>query len=350
VATLADVARRAGVSTATVSRIINNSPKPVADALRERVLAAVDELQFVPNANAQQLARAHRSAVGVIVHDVSDPYFAEITRGLQRVATDHGRLVIICNSYRDPERELAYVDLLHAHQTAAIVLAGSGYHDAPVTARLDRKLRLYESTGGRVAVIGRHQHAGDAIVPENEHGAYLAGDALYRLGHTAIGVIAGPRHLTTTTDRLAGLRRAARDHGRRLTTRHIEYADFDRNGGAAAAEALLDRHPNLTALAALNDSMAIGALAALRRRGLDVPGRISLIGFDDMPISVDVTPALSTVRLALEEIGVRAMSLALREPDGEGVRVEHATAKLVLRDSTAPPPGNGTRARRPGPP
>ena len=335
-ATLADVARRAGVSTATVSRIINNSPKPVTEALRERVLAAVAELQFVPNANAQQLARAHRSAVGVIVHDVSDPYFAEITRGLQRVATDNGRLVIICNSYRDPERELAYVDLLHAHRTAAIILAGSGYHDAPITARLDRKLRVYQSTGGRVAVIGRHEHAGDAIVPENEHGGWLAGDALYRLGHTAVGVIAGPRHLTTTTDRLAGLRRAARDHGHRLTGRHIAYADFDRAGGAAAAAELLDRHPGLTALAALNDSMAVGALACLRDRGIDVPGRVSVIGFDDMPISVDVTPRLSTVRLPLEEIGQRAMSLALREPgDGrDGPLVEHAAATLVLRDST----------------
>jgi len=339
VATLADVARRAGVSTATVSRIINNSPKPVGGELRERVLAAVAELQFVPNANAQQLARAHRSAVGVIVHDVSDPYFAEITRGLQRVATEHGRLVIICNSYRDPERELAYVDLLHAHQTAAIVLAGSGYHDAPITARLDQKLRLYENGGGRVAVIGRHQHAGDAIVPENEHGGWLAADALYRLGHRAIGVIAGPRHLTTTTDRLAGVRRAAREHGHRLTTRYIAYAGFDRNGGQAAAAELLDRHPGLTAIAALNDSMAIGALACLRERGLEVPGRISLIGFDDMPISVDVTPPLSTVRLPLEEIGVRAMSLALREPDGQPdrPRVEHAGAQLVLRGSTAPP-------------
>ncbi|MGA5299799.1 LacI family DNA-binding transcriptional regulator [Nucisporomicrobium flavum] len=348
-ATLADVARRAGVSTATASRIINNSPKPVGEALRERVLAAVAELEFVPNANAQQLARAHRTAVGVIVHDVSDPYFAEITRGLQRVATDHGRLVIICNSYRDPERELAYVDLLHAHRTAAIVLAGSGYHDAPTTARLDRKLRLYESTGGRVAVIGRHEHAGDAIVPENEHGGYLAADALYRLGHTTIGVIAGPKHLTTTTDRLAGLRRAAREHGHRLTARHIEYAGFDRNGGMAAAGLLLDRNPSLTAIAALNDSMAVGALACLRERGVDVPGRVSLIGFDDMPISVDVTPPLSTVRLPLEEIGVRAMSLALREPDDEP-RVEHAAAELVLRDSTAPPPRHRprpTKAHRP---
>jgi LacI family transcriptional regulator len=337
VATLADVARRAGVSTATASRIINNSPKPVAEALRERVLAAVAELQFVPNAHAQQLARADRSAVGVIVHDVSDPYFAEITRGLQRVATDHGRLVIICNSYRDPERELAYVELLHAHQVAAIVLAGSGYHDAPVTARLESRLRIYERTGGRVAVIGRHEHAGDAIVPANEHGGYLAGDALYRLGHTAIGVIAGPRHLTTTTDRLAGLRRAAREHGRRILTRHIAYADFDRNGGAAAAAELLDRSPGLTAIAALNDSMAIGALTCLRTRGVDVPGDVSLIGFDDMPISIDVTPALSTVRLPLVDIGARAMSLALREHDGRGPLVEHAEATLVLRESTQAP-------------
>ena len=337
VATLADVARRAGVSTATASRIINNSPKPVAEALRERVLAAVAELQFVPNAHAQQLARADRNAVGVIVHDVSDPYFAEITRGLQRVATDHGRLVIICNSYRDPERELAYVELLHAHQVAAIVLAGSGYHDAPVTARLESRLRIYERTGGRVAVIGRHEHAGDAIVPANEHGGYLAGDALYRLGHTAIGVIAGPRHLTTTTDRLAGLRRAAREHGRRILTRHIVYADFDRNGGAAAAAELLDGNPGMTAIAALNDSMAIGALACLRTRGVDVPGDVSLIGFDDMPISIDVTPALSTVRLPLVEIGARAMSLALRESDGRRPLVEHAEATLVLRESTQAP-------------
>jgi LacI family transcriptional regulator len=348
VTTLADVARRAGVSTATVSRIINNSPKPVGEELRERVLAAVAELQFVPNANAQQLARAHRTAVGVIVHDVSDPYFAEITRGLQRVATEHGRLVIICNSYRDPERELAYVDLLHAHQAAAIVLAGSGYHDAPVTARLDRKLRLYASGGGRVAVIGRHEHAGDAVVPANSDGGRLAAGALYRLGHRSIGVIAGPRHLTTTTDRLAGVRRAARDHGHRLTARHIAYAGFDRAGGLAAAAELLDRNPGLTAIAALNDSMAVGALACLRERGLDVPGRISVIGFDDMPIAVDVTPPLSTVRLPLEELGVRAMALALRAPDGgpDRPRIEHVPARLVLRGSTGPPPARISEASR----
>jgi LacI family transcriptional regulator len=337
-ATLADVARRAGVSPATASRIINGSPKPVTDALRERVLAAVAELQYVPNAHAQLLARSHRSAVGVIVHDVSDPYFAEITRGLQRVATEHGRLVIICNSYRDPERELEYVELLRAHQAAAIVLAGSGYHDAEFTRALNGKLEVYQRTGGRVAVIGRHDHAGDAVVPDNETGGYLIGDELYRLGHARIGVIAGPKLLTTTTDRLTGLRRAARQHGRKLPARRIAYAGFDRAGGAEAAAALLDAEPDLTAIAALNDSMAIGALALLRSRGIAVPGRVSVVGFDDMPVAQDVTPALTTVRLPLSDMGARAMTLALEARDDAGQRrVEQVGAELVRRDSTAPP-------------
>src|SRR3954464_2314155 len=178
-ATLADVARHAGVSTATASRIINGSPKPVADTLRQRVLAAVEELKYVPNAHAQMLARSHRNAVGVIVHDVSDPYFAEITRGLQRVATADGRLVIICNSFREPDRELAYIDLLHAHQVAAIVIAGSGYLDAETASRRDDRLRAFEATGGRIAVIGRHEHTGDAVMPDNEAGGFLAASHLF---------------------------------------------------------------------------------------------------------------------------------------------------------------------------
>ena len=330
-ATLADVARRAGVSSATASRIINGSPKPVAEELRERVLAAVAELQYVPNAHAQMLARSHRNAVGVVVHDVSDPYFAEITRGLQRIATDHGRLVIICNTYRDPGKELEYVELLRAHQVAAIILAGSGYHDQAFTELLDSKLTVYERTGGRVAVIGRHEHAGDAVVPDNEQGGYLAGDHLYSLGHTEVGVIAGPRNLTTTTDRLSGLSRAARRHGQELSASHIVYADFDRDGGAAAAASLLARHPTLTAIAALNDSMAVGALACLR----GMPRKVSVTGFDDMPIARDVTPALTSVRLPLAEMGARAMTLALAEA-GTEARVERIGAELIRRESTQP--------------
>jgi LacI family transcriptional regulator len=336
-ATLADVARRAGVSAATASRVINGSAKPVTEELRTRVQRAVRELHYVPNAHAQLLARADRIAVGVIVHDVSDPYFAEITRGLQRVATEHGRLCIICNSYRDPDRELAYVDLLRAQQVAAIVLTGSGYHDPRFSRLLNAKLRAYEQAGGRVAVIGRHKHACDAVVPGNEEGGYLAAAELYRLGHERIGVVAGPKVLTTTTDRLAGFRRAAKEFNQTLPPRRIRYADFDRDGAALATAALLDATPGLTAIAALNDTMAIGALATLRARGCTVPDQISLIGFDDMPIAQDVVPALTTVRLGMPELGMRAMALALGPP-ATNPRVEHLSAELIRRASTAPAP------------
>src|SRR2546421_9300307 len=206
-ATLADVARLAGVSPATASRIVNGSAKLVTEELRARVLRAVAELHYVPTAHAQHLARAQRSAVGIIVHDVSDPYFAEITRGLHRVATGHGRLVIICNSYRDPARELEYVELLRARQVAALILAGSGYHDAAFTGALVRKLEAYLGTGGRLTLIGRHELTGNCVVPENEPGGYLVGSEVFALGHRRVGVIAGPAVLTTTSDRLAGVRR-----------------------------------------------------------------------------------------------------------------------------------------------
>jgi LacI family transcriptional regulator len=161
---------------------------------------------------------------------------------------------------------------------------------------------------------------------------------VFEAGHRHVGVVAAPKQLTTTTDRLAGLRRAAREHRRTLPARHIEYASFDRDGGAAATEALLDADPRLTAIVALNDSMAIGALSVLRTRGLSVPDDVSVVGFDDMPIARDVTPALTTVRLPLVEIGARAIGLAL-DAQHPNPRVEEVAATLVHRESLAPPRG-----------
>jgi LacI family transcriptional regulator len=336
--TLADVARRARVSPATASRVINGSTKPVADGLRERVLKAVADLRYVPNAHAQNLARAQRSAVGVIVHDVSDPYFAEITRGLQRVASSYGQLLVICNSYRDPQRELEYVALLRAQQAGALVLAGSGYHDAEFTKQLNGQLKAYAETGGRVAVIGRHELVGAAVIPDNMVGAYAIGTAVFGYGHKYVGVIAGPRNLTTTTDRLTGIRNAAHEKNVQLPARQIIYADFTRDGGAHAAHTLLDDHPEITAIIALNDSMAVGALSVLRRLGLDVPGQVSVTGFDDMPIARDVTPSLTTVRLPLVEMGERAMSLALGGTPID--HVETADSEIMVRESLGPAPGS----------
>ncbi|HEY7224228.1 MAG TPA: LacI family DNA-binding transcriptional regulator [Micromonosporaceae bacterium] len=336
-ATLAEVARRAGVSPATASRVINHSAKPVTDALRERVLRAVEELRYIPNAHARMLARAERGAIGVIVHDVSDPYFSEITRGLQRVAMHHGSLLVICNSYRDPDREREYVQLLSSQRVSAIVLAGSGYHDAAATRDLDEALRQYELGGGRVAVIGRHELTGHAVQPANTAGGRTVGTYLLGLGHRAIGVLAGPAELTTTTDRLTGLRQVLQAADVPLPAARLVHTDFTRDGGALAAARLLDTDPAITALVAHNDTVAVGALAAARSRALRVPEDLSVVGFDDMPIARDLTPSLTTVRLPLVEMGVRALTLALADHAPGVATVETAAAELVLRDSAAAP-------------
>ena len=333
-ATLADVARRAGVSPATASRVLNDSSYGVTAELRTRVLAAAEELQYVANAHAQALARSSTSTVGVIVHDVSDPYFSEITRGIQRVASDAGRLVMICNTYRDRERELAYVRLLHAQRVEALVVAGAGRDEPLFGEKLAAQLRAFTRAGGRVVLIGRHNLAGDTILADNVGGAQAVARTLIAQGHRMIGVIGGPPLLTTTRDRLDGFCDVLREAGLSLPPLHIVEADFTRDGGYAAAFELIARTPRITAIFALNDPMAVGTLSALRERGLRVPNDISVVGFDNIPMTCDTTPTLSTVHVPMVEMGARAMELALARDAAEW-RVEHFPTRLVLRGSTA---------------
>lgn len=335
-ATLAEVARTAGVSLATASRVLSGSGYRVRPELRRRVLAAARSLNYVPNAHAQALVRARTQVVGVVTHDVSDPYFAEIVRGVQRVASAAGRLAIICNTYRDPDREVEYVRLLHAQRVEAIVLAGSGRDDRRYGQKMSAAVEAYLATGGRLVVISRHHLPGDAVLPDNFGGARALAHYLADLGHRRVGVISGPPKLTTTRDRMEGFRQGLRERGLELPDDAVVPGDFGRDGGEAGVATLLDRCPGLTAVFALNDQMAVGALAALRRRGVRVPEDVSLAGFDDMAIARDVTPQLTTVRVPMEEMGMRAMEMAL-EPAGEELRVVFLPAVVVPRGSTAPP-------------
>jgi LacI family transcriptional regulator len=331
---LADVAQRAGVSVATASRVLSDSSYRVTDELRNRVLAAAEMLHYVPNAHAQALVGSRTRMVGVIVHDVSDPYFSEITRGIQGVASDNGRLVMICNTYRDLDRELAYVRLLHAQRVEAIVLAGSGLDNRDFSQQLIANLERFSAAGGHVALIGRHHVAGDAVVADNAGGARAVGDALLALGHRRIGVLSGPPLLTTTRDRLEAFGDVLAEAGCSLPPTHIVDGDFTRDGGYQAAQTLLRQAPDISAIFALNDPMAIGALAALHERGIAVPEGMSVVGFDDIPQARDTFPALSTVQVPMIAMGVRAMELAL-DPHTEGFRTELFPTKLVLRASTA---------------
>lgn len=337
--TLADVARRAGVSLASASRVLNGSEHAVSDQMRARVVEAARELHYVPNAHAQALVRAATYIVGVIVHDVGDPYFAEIIRGIQQSAAEAGRLMIVCNSHRDPQRELEYVRLLQMQRVEAIILAGSGLDDRAYSRAITEQLDSFTEMGGRVAVIGRHNIIADTVMPDNVGGARALARLLLDLGHRSFGIIDGPPLLTTSRDRRDGFIQALSEAGICMPADAIEPADFTRNGGARAALELLRRHPDITAIFALNDVMAIGALAALRDRGIAVPRQVSLAGFDDIPIAADVTPALTSVRVPMEQLGVYALSLALSAD--ESLRTVHIPTELVVRGSVGPPEMRG---------
>lgn len=333
--TLSQVARRAGVSPATASRVISNSDYGVTEGLRARVLEAAQELDYVPNAHAQALVHRGTHAVGVIAQDVSDPYFSEVVRGVQRVASGAGRLVTVCNSYRDPERELDYFKLLRSQRVEAIVLASSGFGGEEHVRKLDAQIAAFKADGGRVALIGRHHVAGDNVIPDNLGGARALGRELVRLGHRRFGVVGGPAELASSVDKLEGFLGALVEHGIDLPSGSIvEEGDFSRDGGFRSALELLDGVPGLTAIFAANDQIAVGVLAALREKHIAVPDEVSVAGFNDFPIARDLFPALSTVRLPLIEMGARATELAL-QPAGPEPRVERLSTEVILRQSTA---------------
>jgi len=333
---MTDVARLAGVSIATASRSLSRT-RSVDPELRAQVLAAARQLGYSPNPHARALAQALDTTVGVIVHDVSDPYFSEIVRGILQATSDAGQMVLICNTYRDRERELAYMASFRARRTGALILAGSGMEDREFGARMTRQILDFEEAGGRAALIGRHHAPGDAVMADNLGGARILAAHLVALGHRNIGVIVGPPNLTTTHDRLAGFCAGLRDAGIELPEANIVLGgDFTRGAGAEGAAALLDRVRGLTAIFALNDVMAVGALSVLRERRRKVPRDISLCGFDDIPIARDLWPPLTTMRVPMVEMGAQALALA-RLPRGTEIRAVHLPTRLMVRSSTAEP-------------
>ncbi|MFF8955895.1 LacI family DNA-binding transcriptional regulator [Streptomyces sp. NPDC014894] len=345
--TLADVAARARVSPATVSRVLNGN-YPVAAATRERVLRAVDELDYVLNGPASSLAAATSDLVGVLVNDIADPFFGIMAGAVQtEIGGPEGsaragceKLAVICNTGGSPERELTYLTLLQRQRAAAVVLTGGALEDPAHLAAMSAKLGKLVRAGTAVVLCGRPPMPGGepvlaTLAFDNRGGARLLTDHLLGLGHRTIGYVAGPPERTTTRHRLEGHRAALAAAGLgegqdRLTV----HGAYTRSAGYDATVELLAREPELTAVVAANDTVALGVCAALRERGLRIPEDVSVAGFDDLPFAADAGPALTTVRLPLAEAGARAGRLAVGKeaaPEG-GVAVVGGV--VVVRGST----------------
>ncbi|BCI52762.1 LacI family transcriptional regulator [Mycolicibacterium litorale] len=338
---LQDVAARAGVSQATASRVLNGSSRVPGEGVADRVRAAARELGYVPNAQAQALARASTGLLGLVVHDIADPYFSSIARGVQAAARTARKQVLLAGTDRDFDIEREAVSTFIAHRADAIVLAGSR-QSGDLDRALETEFGRYRDNGGRVVVIGQPLAFGGAVEPENALASGELADALVESGHTEFAVIGGPGSIRTAVDRRNGFVEAL---GRRGFTPLVEVSgDFTRDGGYSAARRLaaaLDLRAATGArpvcVFAVTDVMAIGAIAAWRELGLSVPRDVCIAGFDDIPTLRDHTPSLTTVALPLEHIGARAVELALcPDSGGEDLR-ERVPGDVVLRDSTRLP-------------
>ena len=345
-ASITEVARRAGVSITTVSRVLNPvADYPVAAATRRRVLVAAAALQYSPSALARALVTRRSRMVGVLLGDIVDPYFAEIVRGIEDVARRAGYLVVVCNTSRDPGTERRYVTALREHRADAIIFLGGDIFDEPTRRALERELAsLPEQHAVALAVAGDHANL-PAIDIDHAAGAEEMVRYLVGLGHTRVAFISGPLNVSTSRYRRQGFVQALASAG--IDSELIEEGDFTYSGGQATAARLLAAEP--TAIFAANDQMALGALAACRAAGVVVPADVSVVGFGNTSAAEHAVPSLTTVAMPRHQLGVEAMqavvdALALETPPR--VFSRRLPFHLVIRDSSGPPSRPSPRRSR----
>ncbi|MFB7843053.1 LacI family DNA-binding transcriptional regulator [Microbacterium sp. NPDC056052] len=307
-ATLQDVAREAGVSLATASRVLNGSERKVAGPFRERVERAAEALGYTPNVSAQATARGHSPVIALLVADIADPYFGQIAAGVARGADEQGLVVTISITERDPERENRILRALRGQRPQGLILAASRADDAE-GGSASAELEAFERYGGRVVAFGDLPGDGDAggrtILIDNAGGAEELGRRMAALGYRAAIGIGAAEGVRTSDDRLNGFARGFASGGGAMD--RIHRGDFRRESGAEAMAAALDEgvEPG-TLVFGMSDVVALGAMSAIRAAGRAVGTDIAVCGFDDVSASGDVTPALTTVRVPLNEAGYQA--------------------------------------------
>jgi LacI family transcriptional regulator len=331
VATARDIAQAAGVSTSTVSHVLNGT-RWVSSELRERVIAAADALGYEPDALARSLRIRRSNTIGLLISDIANPFFTAVVRGVQDVLQARGYALIVSNSDEDPEKEAAYLRVLKSRRVDGIILAPAGV-DHPYLARLAR-------SAFPLVFLDREVHglAVAAAILDNRRAARDAMDHLLRLGHRRIALVAGHPQISSTGERIAGYRAALESAGLEYDDRLVESGGSRIGEARSAVEKLLGLDPRPTAIFVTNNLMTIGAMAGIRSSDLRVPIDISLCAIDDFNWADVFEPRLTTVAQPTYELGRVAADLVLRRIAGD---LDTATARVVLpghliiRDSTA---------------
>jgi LacI family transcriptional regulator len=329
-ATMKQVAEKARVSTTTVSHVINNT-RVVSEDARERVLAVIQELRYIPSAVARSLKNDRTHTLGMMIPNNSNPYFAEIIQGIEDASFKLGYNIILCNSYDDPKKQAAYIRVLMEKRIDGLILVSSGSDEELTQLLADEgipKVLVDREVSGVVA---------DFIEADHEQGGYEATRYLIGLGHKHIACVAGPDILLPSGDRVTGYRRALQEAGLEFNNEYLIHADFTSQGGFNAFQQLLALPQRPTAIFASNDLMAIGGIRAANEAGIKIPEALSVIGYDDIALASFSTPPLTTIAQPKQAIGnLTAQILVNRIVDPEApLRREMLKSQLVIRQSTA---------------
>jgi DNA-binding LacI/PurR family transcriptional regulator len=328
------IAKRAGVSIGTVSHVINGTAG-VRDNLRQRVLEAIRSLNYQPSQLGRGLRRSRTSMVGMIIPDVTNPFFPAVVRGAEDIAYGRSYRVVLCNTDNDPGKEIAYLNELESYRPAGLLLIPAA------ESRISGALKKLVASGAPVVCIDRQPPGwhGDLVMVANEEGTYNATRHLLRMGHRNLAVITGPHHLSNAVERLKGFLRATEEAGIAVEPEYIQQARFDRHSGYQGAMRLLRMLPRPTAILACNDMMALGTLQAVRESNLQCPEDVSIVGFDNLEFTEFTAPALTTVHQPGYQLGATAARQLLERIDGSTSkpRKTFLQTELKTRNSVAAP-------------
>jgi len=331
---LRHVAALAGVSVATASRVMSGSSHPVSEQTRARVISAAERLAFEPNRLARALVTARSQTIGVIVHDISDPYFGEIVKGLEDGIHGKDYRLFVASSDRDPERELGYVKALHSYQVDGIVFAASSLRDPAYATTLQTLAARFQARGGVIVVLSEHLLEAPRVLFDNRQAAADMVRYIAEKGHERIGFIGGPPELEVSHVRLEGVLAALDELGLSQRPEHFVNGQFSVKSGESAMAELAER-AEPTAVLAANDLMAIGASRFLLSSGIRIPGDVSVMGLDDIPMAEYGPVPLTTMRVPAYAIGQQGASLLLEALGGGEPSDVMLTSEVVERESVA---------------
>lgn len=329
--TIKDIAKMADVSTATVSKIVNHKDQNISQATRQKVLDLIDTHNYVPNRVASSMITKKTHSVGLIIPDITNPFFPEVARGVEDYANKEGYHVVLCNSDNDLDKEVSYIGMLQEKMVDGIIFTSSSLRNK--ISKEFIKLQIPVITVDRDISGMRAQ---GKITVDNSSGAYQGVSYMIDRGYKRILHLGGPMTSKPALDRFEGYKNALKDHGIKYDVKLFFEGSYNAGWGYEGVIAAIANNIEFDGIFCGNDMIAIGAIKALNEKGISVPGKVGVMGFDDIYMATVVTPNLTTVRQPNYQMGYKAAEMLIeliKHPETKMTDVV-LTTKLVIREST----------------